>query len=98
MPRAPRLAPRLPKGLRYVARYGGTRGPVTHIVSDVRPDFTVCGLSLVIVANGKPFRVVDVGGGGKWGQPSADVGRGHHMCKNCDRMKDADSMRPGAAS
>ena len=83
MPRAARIAPRLAKGLSYVTRYGGYRGPVAHLTSVMRAGFTVCGL---------PIRIGL--GGGSWGSLSADIGHGHHLCKNCDSMKDADSVVP----
>jgi hypothetical protein len=76
----------------YVMKYGGTRGPVAHLVVEYESPTTICGLTLRTDAGTSlaPSR-------GTWGQPTRTAGPGIRLCKNCDRMKDADSMQPRPA-
>lgn len=71
----------------YLVKYGGTRGPVAHLVVDYSSPTTVCGLK-------RPRATSTVLP--RWGQPSREYGPGIALCKNCDRMKDASTMQPAA--
>ncbi len=75
MSRAIRHAPKLREGMHYIIHYGSK--PVGHVTSLMRQGSTVCGLKW---SRSPP-----------WGSRSGDVGAGQHLCRNCDRMKDADT-------